>query len=269
MKKIVALLLVFVMVLALCACGEAKPAETPVEETKPEEAAPVDDGQTVVEETPAEEPAAQAVMSFAEFSAAEVDAPVVVEAYVQAHQSWWDNKISVYAQDADGGYFFYDMACSEEDAAKLVPGTKIRVTGFKAEWSGEVEITDASFEFVDAEPWIAEPLDIAALLGTDELAAHMNQFICLKDAKIADKGDGAAFFFNWDNSGEDGNCDLYFDVEVNGGTYTFVVRRYLTAPGSEVYEAVKNLQVGDTVDIEGFLYWYEGPQPHISAITVK
>ena len=58
-------------------------------------------------------------------------------------------------------------------------------------------------------------------------------------------------------------------IEINGGTYTFVVRRYLTAPGSEVYEAVKNLQVGQTVDIEGFLYWYEGPQPHISSITVK
>ena len=29
---------------------------------------------------------------------------------------------------------------------KLTPGTKIKVTGYKAEWSGEVEITDATFE---------------------------------------------------------------------------------------------------------------------------
>ena len=29
------------------------------------------------------------------------------------------------------------------------------------------------------------------------------------------------------------------------------------------------LQVGDKVDIEGFLYWYEGPQPHITGIGVK
>jgi hypothetical protein len=41
---------------------------------------------------------------------------------VQATQSWWDNKITVYAQDQDGAYFLYEMACSEEDAAKLVPG---------------------------------------------------------------------------------------------------------------------------------------------------
>ena len=116
---------------------------------------------------------------------------------------------------------------------------------------------------------LSEPLDITGLLGTDELASHINQAVKVSDAVVADKGDGAAFFYNYDNSGEDGNCDLYFDLQINGAVYTFVVRRYLTVPGSEVYEAVKNLKVGDTVDVEGFLYWYEGPQPHVTAITVK
>ena len=32
---------------------------------------------------------------------------------------------------------------------------------------------------------------------------------------------------------------------------------------------LKNLQIGDTIDAEGFLYWYEGVNPHITAITVK
>jgi hypothetical protein len=36
-----------------------------------------------------------------------------------------------------------------------------------------------------------------------------------------------------------------------------------------VYEAVKALNVGDTVDMEGFLYWYEGVNPHITSVTVK
>ena len=272
MKKFFALLLALCMVFALAACGQqAAPAEQPAEAPAEEPAeAPAEEPAQAPAEAPAEEPAEEvAVMSYDEYAAAAVDDQVVIEAYVQATQSWWDNKISVYAQDQDGAYFLYDMACSEEDAAKLVPGQKIRVTGYKGEWSGEVEIMDATFEFVDGDSFVAEPIDLAALLGTEELASHMNQFFSLADAKVADKGEGAAFFYNWDNSGEDGNCDLYFDLEVNGETYTFVVRRYLTAPGSEVYEAVKNLKVGDTVDIEGFLYWYEGPQPHISAITVK
>ena len=261
MKKIVALLLALVMVFALCACGNAKPAEQP----KTEEPAPAEE--VVVEEAaPAEE--APAVMSYAEFAAAELDAPVLIETYVQDHESWWDNKVSVHAQSPDGGYYIYEMACSEEDAAKLVPGTKIRVSGFKGEWAGEVEIMDPTFEFVDGDTFLADPVDLTEAFGSEDLAQYMNQRFSIKDGIIADKGDGAAFFYNWDNSGEDGS-DLYFDVELNGQAFTFVVRRYLTAPGSDIYEAVKNLQVGDKVDIEGFLYWYEGPQPHITGLGVK
>ena len=35
-----------------------------------------------------------------------------------------------------------------------------------------------------------------------------------------------------------------------------------------LYAAVKNLQIGDVVDMEGFLYWYEGVNPHITSLTV-
>ena len=242
MKKILALLLALVMVFSLAACGKAAQKDIFAK--------------------------GEGVMTHEQYVAAEEGSRVTVEAFVQGCQSWWDNKITVYAQDKDGGYFFYDMTCSEEDAAKLVPGAKIKVTGIKAAWSGEIEITDATFEFEEGS-YVAPATDINKILGTDELAKYMNEFVSVTGGVIADKGDGAAFFYNWDNSGEDGNCDLYFDVEIEGGTYTFVVRRYLTEPGSEVYEAVKNLKVGDTVDIEGFLYWYEGPQPHITSITVK
>jgi hypothetical protein len=74
--------------------------------------------------------------------------------------------------------------------------------------------------------------------------------------------------YNWDGSGEDGS-DLYFNVSYNGETYTFTVESDLCGPGTDVYEAVKALNVGDTVDMEGFLYWYEGVNPHITSVTVK
>ena len=242
MKKILALLLAVVLVFSLAACGKAAQKDIFAK--------------------------GEGVMTHEQFIAAEEGSRVTVEAFVQGTQSWWDGKITVYAQDKEGGYFFYDMACSEADAAKLVPGTKIKVTGDKGVWAGQVEVMDGTFEFEDGS-WVADPLDIGQMFDAAQLESHMNERISVSGAKIADKGDGAAFFYNWDNSGEDGSCDLYFDVESNGGKITFVVRRYLTAPGSEAYEAVKNLKVGDTVDIEGFLYWYEGPQPHITSITVK
>ena len=232
MKKIISLLLVLSMVLCFAACSQSG-------EKKFDPAAK-----------------SEGVMTYEEYIAAELDSKVVVECYVQAHQSWWDNKITVYAQDPDGAYFLYEMACSEEDAAKLVPGTKIRVTGFKGEWAGEVEIMDATFEILEGT-WTAKALDVTALLGTDELIAHQNEFVCFKGMTVE-----AIEYKN----GEPGD-DIYVTVSLNGNSYDFCVERYLTGPDSDVYKAVGALNVGDVVDIEGFLYWYEGVNTHITAVT--
>ena len=208
-----------------------------------------------------------AVMTHEEYVAAELDTAVTVETYVQDTQSWWDNKITVYAQSEDGAYFIYNMACSEEDAAKLVPGTKIKVTGYKAEWAGEVEITDATFEILEADPFVAEPADVTELLGTDELIAHQNELVSFAGLTIeAYDENGAAFAYKNENDKTD---DLYFKASLNGQTYDFCVEFYLRGQDSDVYKAVEGLKVGDTVDMVGYLYWYEGANPHIINVTVK
>ncbi len=214
---------------------------------------------------------AEGVMTHEEYVAAELETEVTVETYVQAKQGWWDNKGTIYTQAPDGAYFLYELPLSQEDYDKLVPGTKIRVTGYKAEWSGEVEITDATFEILEADPFIAEPLDVTALLGTDELAAHQNELIAVKGAVVVAKkdanGNDAAFLYNWDGSGAAGNNnDLYFDLEVNGAVYSFTVESYLCGEGTEVYDAVTKLNIGDKIDLEGFLYWYNGANPHVIAV---
>ena len=211
----------------------------------------------------------EGVMTYADYMAAEVDDEVTIECYVQAHQSWWDGKITVYAADREGAYFIYNMACSEEDAAKLTPGTKIRVNGFKAVWSGEVEIAEgATFEIEDAEPYIAEPVDVTELLGTDALEEKQNQFVSFNGMTVEAANDaGDAFQYNWDGSGEEGS-DLYFNVSKDGQTYTFTVESYLCGPDTDVYQAIKQLKVGDTVNLQGFLYWYEGVNPHITSVEV-
>lgn len=198
---------------------------------------------------------AEGVMTHADYAAAEIDAEVVVETYVQAKQSWWDNKATVYCQSEDGAYFLYEMACSEEDYAKLVPGTKIKVTGYKAEWSGEVEIVDAAFEILEGS-YIAEPADLTALLGTDELIAHQNELAAFKGMTIEK--------IEYKN-GQPGD-DIYVTVSLNGQSYNFCVEVYLTGTETDVYKAVGELKAGDVVDIEGFLYWYEGVNTHITSV---
>lgn len=215
----------------------------------------------------AQDKKSEGVMTYAEYAAADLNTEVVIEAYVQAKQSWWQDQATVYAQDKDGAYFLYNMACSEADYAKLTTGTKIKVTGYKAEWSGEVEIIDATFEIMDGN-YVASALDVTSMLGTDDLINHQNEFVSFKGMTVEDAGNGAAFMYNWDGSGEEGN-DLYFNVSLNGNTYTFTVESYLCGADTDVYKAVKALEIGQTVDMEGFLYWYNGVNPHITSVTVK
>ncbi len=240
MKKLIALVLSLTFVLAMAGCGSADIHKK-----------------------------SEGVMTYAEYDAAAMDSQVVIEAFVQAKQSWWQDKATVYAQDKDGAYFLYDMACSEADYAKLTQGTKIKVTGYKGQWAGEVEIMDGSFEIMEGN-YVAPVTDVTSLLGTDELIKHQNQFVAFKgmtvEAQKDANGNEVAYLYKWDGSGEDGD-DLYFNVSLNGNTYTFTVESYLCDSSTAVYQAVKNLKVGDKIDMEGFLYWYEGVNPHITAVT--
>ncbi len=266
MKKLIAMLLAVTMVLALAACAKTEaPVTTAAPETTEAATEATTEAPTEAETTaPAEE---NTVMTYEEYMAAEVDSKVTVETYVQAHQSWWEDKITVYAQSPEGAMFLYELACSEEDAAKMVPGTKIRVTGDKAEWNGEVEIMNGTFEFVEGDSFVAEAADLTALLGTDDLAAHQNEFVTLKGLTVeAANDEGAAYLYKWDGSGEEGD-DLYFNVSLDGKTYSFTVESYLRDKDSDVYKAVKELKVGDVVDLEGYLYWYNDAQLHTTSVA--
>ena len=230
MKKFVALVLSLALVCSFAACGSNADTEAKSE----------------------------GVMTYAEYTAAALQDAVVIEAYVQDTQSWWDNQITVYAADKDGAYFIYNMACSEEDAAKLVPGTKIKVTGFKSEWSGEVEVVDGSFEIEDGS-YIAEAKDVTTALGTDNLITYQNQLVSFKDMTVE------AVSYKNDQPGD----DIYVTLSKDGANYEFCLEYYLNGDDEDFYNLVGGLTAGSVVDVEGFLYWYEGPNAHLTKVTVK
>jgi hypothetical protein len=161
------------------------------------------------------------------------------------------------------------LKVTKADYDKMVNGTKIRVKGYKAEWAGEVEIIDATYEILDGS-YIAEAKDVTALLDSEDLIKSQNMFVSFKgmtlEASKDAEGNDVPYLYKWDGSGQDGD-DLYFNVSVNGNTYTFTVESYLCGKDTAVYQAVKGLNIGDTIDMEGFLYWYEGVNPHITAVT--
>jgi hypothetical protein len=211
-------------------------------------------------------------MTYAEYDAAALDSAVTIEAYVQANQGYWEKdgqgKATLYTQDLDGAYFIYELSVTKEDYDKMVTGTKLRVKGYKAAWSGEVEIIDATYEILDGS-YIAEAKDVTALLDSDDLIKSQNMFVSFKGMTVEASKDSAGndvpFLYKWDGSGAEGD-DIYFNVSVNGKTYNFTVESYLCGKDTDVYKAVQGLKIGDKIDMEGFLYWYEGANPHITSV---
>ena len=197
------------------------------------------------------------VMTYAEYDAAALDDEIIVDVFVQGNQSWWDNKITVYAADENGAYFLYEMTCTEADKALITAGAKLRVHGYKAEWSGEVEIIDCHFIALESEPYVAEAKDVTSYLGTDELVKYQNQLVTFTGLTVEE--------ISYKAEGD----DIYVKLSYNGATYSFCVEKYLTGPDTDLYKAVGQLKKGDVVDVTGFLYWYEGPNTHITAVTVK
>ena len=256
MKKKLALLLAMGLALSAMGCGKQLSKE---DQAEPDAA--VADPSEVVNEVGDAVGAmekSEGVMSYADYADAALDSEVVVETFVQGKQSWWEDKATFYTQDTDGGYFIYEMPCSQEEYDKLVPGTKIKVTGVKSEWSGEVEIVDASFEIEDGR-YVARPLDVTDLLGTDDLQNKQNQLVSFTGMTVE------SVAFKNDQPGD----DIYLTLSKDGKSYDFCLEYYLNGSDTEFYNLVGGLTAGQTVDVEGFLYWYNGSNPHITKVTVK
>lgn len=245
MKKLLTVLLGILMVLSLAGCGGKQEDSEPVEEMS--------------------DPCPTAANTYADYVAAANDTELELLMSVQAHESWWDGKVTVYAQDEDGAYLCYDMAADEATANAMTPGTLIRVKGYKAEWSGELELADATCEIIaggcDGKVYEAE--DLTSLIGNnDELAKHMNKKSLFKNLTVVE------YKYNWDGSGTRDDSDIYlYLTDENGTPITFTVRRYLTDNTTDVFKAVEALQAGDVVDLTAFLYWYEEPQARIIEVV--
>ena len=267
-KKFVAALMLS-MSLALTACGSSDSSSSTVGTEETEDTAEEETDESAEEE----ESADAAVMTYTSYMDAEVDSEVTVEAYVQAKQSLSeDGTVTFYMQD-EGGYLVYEAECSDEDYERLEAGTKVRVTGYKSEWSGETGVTDATLEILDDEDsYVAAAVDVTGLLADDTLSDYLNRFVSFSgmtvEASTDADGSEVAFLYEADGSGEAGS-DLYFNVSLDGEIYTFMVASSLGDEDSEVYQAVTAFEIGDVIDMEGLLYWSDGALPQITSMTVS
>lgn len=245
MKKLLTIMLSVLMVFGLTACGKDNNGGTDE---------PSNGGNDVVEVTAKDD--------YASFMAADVDAEVEVLMYVQAHQAWWEKDgqgvMTLYGMDKDGGYFVYEAKMDKETADSIKEGTLVKVTGVKAEWAGEVEIMDATVEVL-GETKTFEATDVTDVISDSEkLATYMNQKIAMKGLEVVEVSVKDSEY----------DPDLYITCKLGDTEVNLCVENYLTGPDTEVYMTGKDLVAGDVIDVEGFLYWYEGANPHVTSISV-
>ena len=116
-KKTLALTMAMALVLSLAACGNSN-ADVAAESTAAAtteaatEAATTEAATTEASTEAVADEKSEGVMTYEEYMAADLDSEVVIEAYVQAKQSWWEDKATLYTQDQDGAYFIYNAVCS-------------------------------------------------------------------------------------------------------------------------------------------------------------
>ncbi len=284
MKKALAILLTSVFMVTAVACGGGNSSNSSAPAQEEQAADTQEQTEDTVESEVIEETAEtemnipEDAISYEQYMAAEIDTEVIIMGAIQGKQAMYSNgddtSVSLYLQDENGGaYFAYALPCTPKEYELMEIGKKIKIKGYKGSFNGEIEIVDAeTWQFEDGE-YIAEAEDVTALLGTDEIETKMNKKVLFKGMTVEaagqnDDGEDVAFLYNWDGSGQEGD-DLYFNVSVNGETYSFTVESSLCGPETDVYKAVKDLKIGDVVDLEGFLYWYNDPNPHITAVVAQ
>ena len=200
---------------------------------------------------------------------------VVVESYILAKtaKNEWGN-VNLYLGDANGGYYVYRMAVTETQYDELAIGKKVKITGTKTSWRGESEFEEASATYEMMEgTYTPTALDLTeSFADTDALAQKNNFFVEFKGLTVAAQqieGDDTqyAWLYGWDGSGAEGS-DLYIKLTKGETSYVFLVESDLCGADTDVYKALKELTVGVMVNVEGFLYFYNGPQMHITKVTV-
>ena len=269
MRNGIILILLILIYIFSAGCGLPQPANSvdafsdPVPASTP--GAAVSALPPAVEEIVSSEP----VNSFSEFLSADDSQPVTIESYLQEKQAWSDGKANIHLQDEVGAYFVFNLPCSEEEYLTLKQGQKLRIRGYKTDFSGQIQITDAVYSVLDGM-YVAEPEDISDLTNTDELYFRQNRRVSFHAMTVEPMFDGvSAFYYGWDNSGSMAKgSDLYFTASNGGESYTFLVKAQLCGIDSDAYRTVQNLHVEDIVDLEGILCWYNGPQPLLTSISV-
>ena len=184
------------------------------------------------------------LLTHAEYIAAETGSKIKVSGVVSAVAGK-----NIYFQDADGGYYLYNLKTVPET---LVAGKTITVIGTKDVYNGLHQVKDATVEVSDAEPASVAVTDIteiftaATAMNAPALLAKQSMLVTIKGVTLAEVGEGGK--------------DFYFSIGTNKASLYISGTQCIDADAQEALKALFTANVGKTADITGFVGVYNNFQ---------
>ena len=217
------------------------------------------------------------VLSYEEYIETNDGEYVTIDGYISGRCTWWDDVASFYLQDDEGGYYIYNLPCTQEQYNNdLKVGQKISVTGQKSSWEGEVEILGKP-DGEDQATWkklkgtkTYEPIELNSI---EDMTNHKNQLVKLQVQITSNETTTA------NGAAPAAGVDLMYNVSnpsnTGGANYTFYLESYnelsqYSTDEESVYQTVLNFDKYDIYEVVGYAYTYKGPQLHtISANLIS
>ncbi len=139
-------------------------------------------------------------LTWAEFTATEDEKAVVIKGVISGIVNT-DTKHELYLQDADGGYYVYNLEAAKMEG--LAVGMEIRVRGIRDTYYGVNQIVDAGVEILNATPVAVTPNDITATfsaaesLQAEELTKLQSTVVTIKGVTVLGQDASNSTYYNF------------------------------------------------------------------------
>ena len=196
-------------------------------------------------------------MTHAEYAATEEGKAVIVKGVITALVNTDSNR-DVYFEDADGGYYIYNL--DAETHATLQVGQEIRARGTRSVYNGNYQIKNATVEILNAEATPVTPNDITAIfeaaadVNATELTSLQSTLVTLKGVTVLGQDTGNNTYYNFIL----GDNQSY--VRLSGSSCA------LSSADQELFKTAVADHIGYTADVVGIVTLYSG-KFYLSPIT--
>lgn len=187
------------------------------------------------------------VMSWEDVNAAEEGAVINATGVITGIVG--TDKLNVYFENEQGGYYIYNYAPTAENKSKIVVGATIEVSGEKDVYNGLVEFINSTVVVLDEAVKTVEPKDVTELVvaakdnKAETLTRLVSQYVTVKGVEMVDiTNDGKYLNFKL------GNVSTYVYISSSSNMVT----------ADEINELNAKVVKGRTATISGMVALYNG-----------